>query len=163
MVPDVVDNAAALTLEASETESEDKNSARPPIQRQDVSTERKLLVIPPSEPALNGYRCFLAVSDRVMEDRGDFFLQPHRTSVVWGGQRALFVFEHHSAGFGLYYDVQAEELVAPNSGGGAFPTSTLVLNNRIFIPVPTNIEAAFIPKDAERKRLMVKCDLLFIY
>ena len=74
----------------------------------------------------------------------------------------MFVFEHHSAGFGLYYDVQAEELVASSSGGGAFPTSTLVLNNRIFIPVPANIEAAFIPKDAERKRLMVKCDLLFI-
>jgi molecular chaperone HtpG len=25
--------------------------------------------------------------------------------VVWGGQKVLFVFEHHSGEFGLYYDV----------------------------------------------------------
>jgi molecular chaperone HtpG len=37
-----------------------------------------------------------------MEERGEFFLQPHSTSVVWGGQKVLFVFEHHSGQFGLY-------------------------------------------------------------
>ena len=111
---------------------------------------------------MNGYRCFLAISDRVREDRGEFFSQPHKTSVVWGGQRALFVFEHHSGKFGLYYDVQGQEMIATASGGGSFISSTLVLKNLIFLPVPPDIEAAFIPAGQERKRLQVRCDLLYI-
>jgi molecular chaperone HtpG len=163
VVPDVVDNAEALEQagDAKNDREELCGVARPSIQRLEISSDSKLLTIPDNEPALNGYRCFLAVSDRVREDRGDFFLQPHKTSVVWGGQRALFVFEHHSGEFGLYYDIQSQELVAEVSGGGAFVTSTLVLKNGIFIPVPSDISAAFIPKSNERKRLSVKCDLLF--
>jgi len=161
VVPDVVENAAALSQSEGASAEDARGTARPPIQRLGISTESKVLTIPDSEPALNGYRCFLAISDRVREDRGDFFLQPHKTSVVWGGQRALFVFEHHSGEFGLYYDIQSQELVAEASGGGAFATSTLVLKNRILIPVPNEISAAFIPQSSERKRLLVKCDLLF--
>jgi len=161
VVPDVVDNAAALGQAGGGDSEELRGVARPPIQRLEISTMSKLLTIPDDEPALNGYRCFLAVSDRVKEDRGDFFLQPHKTSVVWGGQRALFVFEHHSGEFGLYYDIQSQELVAAVSGGGAFVTSTLVLGSGIFIPIPPEISAAFIPRIDERKRLSVRCDLLF--
>lgn len=163
VVPDVVDNAEALEQAGGAVSNKEElfGVARPSIQRLEIGTDSKLLTIPDNEPALNGYRCFLAISDRVREDRGDFFLQPHKTSVVWGGQRALFVFEHHSGEFGLYYDVQSQELVAEVSGGGAFVTSTLVLKNGIFIPVPPEISNAFIPKQTERKRLSVKCDLLF--
>jgi molecular chaperone HtpG len=162
VVPDVVENAASLEQVSDGSEAEAAREAKPPIQRLDVSTECKLLTVPSNEPSLSGYRCFLAISDRVREDRRDFFLQPHKTSVVWGGQRALFVFEHHSGKFGLYYDVQSQEMIASGSGGGSFVTSTLVLKNRIFIPVPPEIEAAFIPAAKERKRLQVRCDLLYI-
>lgn len=164
VVPDVVENAATLSQNADANTGSvaERELARPPIQRLEISTDRKVLVIPEAEPPLNGFRCFLAISDSVKADRGDYFLQPHRTSVIWGGQRALFVFEHHSGEFGLYYDIQAQELVSASSGGGSFVTSTLVLKNRIFIPVPPEIQAAFIPHDSERKRLQVKCDLLFV-
>lgn len=161
VVPDVVENAESIAR-TQDSASTDLTEARPSIQRLDVPTERKLLTIPSNETALNGYRCFLALSDRVRDDRGDFFLQPHKTSVVWGGQRVLFVFEHHSGKFGLYYDIQSQEMIAAASGGGAFITSTLVLKNRIFIPIPPEIESAFIPDPHERKRLQVRCDLLYI-
>jgi molecular chaperone HtpG len=162
VVPDVVENAESLAQEPDMSLADASGEARPPIQRLDVPTECKLLTIPSSEPPLNGYRCFLAISDRVRDDRGDFFLQPHKTSVVWGGQRALFVFEHHSGKFGLYYDIQSQEMIATTSGGGTFVTSTLVLKNRIFIPVPPEIESTFIPGAEERKRFQVRCDLLYI-
>lgn len=136
--------------------------AQPSIQRLDIETPRKLLTISESEEPLNGYRCFLAITDKVRDERGEFFLQPHRTSVVWGGQKALFIFEHHSGRFGLYYDVQTPSLIAEQSGGGAFETSTLVMKNRIFIPVPEGIRRCFLPAAGERKRLEVRCDLLYI-
>ncbi|MXY51910.1 MAG: hypothetical protein F4Y86_05175 [Gammaproteobacteria bacterium] len=50
--------------------------------RLDIQTDKKLLTIGEDEPPLKGYRCFLAITNRIQEEHGDFFLQPHGTSVV---------------------------------------------------------------------------------
>ena len=157
VVPDVVENQS---LTASE--SQEDYGAMPPIQRLDIETEKKLLTIPDDQPALKGYRCFLAITSRIQEERGDFFLQPHRMSVVWGGQRALFIFQHHSGEFGLYYDLQTRSLISDQSGGGAVVPCTIVMKNRVFIPIPIEIQGAFLPEPGERKRFEVKCDILHI-
>lgn len=157
VVPDVVDNERAMRGPHQPT-----FEAEPSIQRLDIETERKLLTIADNEESLKGYRCFIAITDRVREERGDFFLQPHRTSVVWGGQKALFIFEHQSGGFGLYYDVQTQSLIAHQSGGGQFETCTIVMKNRIFIPVPEELRQSFLPQPGERKKLEVRCDILYI-
>ena len=134
----------------------------PAIQRTDISTDRKLLTIDEPDPALKGYRCFLAISRRIREERGEFFLQPHRTSVVWGGQKVLFIFEHQSGEVGLYYDVQMREPVAAGPGGGSFETCTILMKNQTFIPIPDELRPAFLPGGSETKRLEVRCDLLYM-
>jgi len=159
VVPDVTEGEQFVNNSADATSN---FGAMPSILRTDISTDRKLLTIEDTDPPLKGYRCFLAISKRIREERGDFFLQPHRTSVVWGGQKALFIFEHHSGEVGLYYDVQMSEPVAPSSGGGSFESCTIVMKNQIFIPIPGPIQEAFLPGVGETKRLDVRCDLLFI-
>ena len=155
VVPDV--------SEVPASQDQDPNlEALPPIERMDMSTDKKLLFIDESEPALRSYRCFLAISNRIREERGEFFLQPHRTSVVWGGHRALFIFEHQSGEVGLYYDVQMREPVAASPGGGSFETSTIMMKNQIFIPIPEPLHQSFLPEAGETKRLEVRCDLLLI-
>lgn len=158
VVPDVAENEQMRAGANAEPNYE----ALPSIQRIDIGTDRKLLTIDNDDPALRGYRCFLAISKRIRQERGDFFLHPHRTAVVWGGQKALFIFEHHSGEFGLYYDVQMNGPVSDRSGGGAFETSTIVMKNQIFIPIPEPIRDAFLPVPGETKRLEVKCDLLYM-
>lgn len=157
VVPDVVDNEREMRGE----EHQPSYGAAPSIQRLDIETSSKLLTIPDDEEPLNGYRCFIALTDRVREERGDFFLQPHRTSVVWGGQKALFIFEHHSGKFGLYYDVQTTGLISGQSGGGAYESSTIVMKNRIFIPVPEGLRSSLLPTAGEKKKLEVRCDILY--
>jgi molecular chaperone HtpG len=159
VVPDVIDNAASIEVSPP---SNGEQQPSPPIKRLEIETDRKLLTIPDNEAPLEGFKCFLAITDRIREDRGDFFLQPHKTAIVWGGQRALFVFEHHSGNFGLYYDIQSQEMIAPTSGGRSYPTCTIMMKNRIFIPIPPEIQGAFIPAAGERKRLQVRCDILYI-
>jgi molecular chaperone HtpG len=156
VVPDVAESQQRLPHE------EPDFTAMPPIERTDMSTDRKLLTIDEPDPPLRGYRCFLAISKRIREERGEFFLQPHRTSVVWGGQKALFIFEHHSGEFGLYYDVQMSEPIAPAPSGGTFETCTIIMKDQIFIPVPQPIQQAFLPAAGETKRLDIRCDLLYI-
>jgi molecular chaperone HtpG len=156
VVPDVIANEEALG-----TEGADDLGPAPAIMRTEIDTEAKLLTISPSDNALKGYRTFLALSDKAREDRGDFFLHPHRMSIVWGGQRVLFVFEHHSGAFGLYYDLQTADPVSTVSGGRQYPTCTIVLGNRIFVPIPDEIAQAFIPGPDERKRFGVRSDLIY--
>ena len=132
---------------------------RPPIDRRE--SETKALILTSDEP-INGYTCFIAVSERVQRERGDFFLQPHTTEVVWGGRKVMFIFHHHSGRFGLYYDVLCPGLVSAPSGGGQGITSTILTNGRTFIPVPVEIVEDFLPKEGERKRLAVRGDILFI-
>jgi len=157
IVPDVIANEAALP-----SQEETVRAAAPPILRPEIETDCKILTIASEEPALKGYRLFLAITDRIREKQGDFFLQPHRTSVIWAGQKALFIFEHHSGDFGLYYDIQASSPIGDQTGGGSFETCTIVMKNRIFIPIPPPIEATFIPQQGEKKRLEIRSDILYI-
>ncbi len=157
VVPDVIDNQSA-----TEQPTESEYGPMPPIQRLDMETDKKMLTIEADDPSLKNYRCFLALTDRIREENGDFFLQPHRTSVVWGGQKALFIFQHHSGEFGLYYDLQTRNLISDESGGGSMVSCTIVMKNRIFIPIPASIQASFLPEEGERKRFEVKCDILHI-
>lgn len=134
--------------------------ALPAIDRSDVSTDAKVLILGPSDPPVRGYRCFISIADVVREEHGDFFPQAHRTSIVWGGQKVMFIFQHVSGEYGLYYDLQAKQVVADTSGGGMFDTCTIVMKNRVFIPVPEAVQGAFMFENGERKRFEVRCDLL---
>lgn len=158
VVPDVVRNEQ--TTHVANGEEAQSLEALPAITRTDVSSQMKLLTIPRDQPALRGYRCFIALTEKVRADMGDFFMQPHKTSIVWGGQKVLFIFLHHSGEFGLYYDLQTRDSISQHSGGKAYQTSTMVLKNTIYIPVPEEIEASFVPAAGERKRFEVRCDLL---
>ena len=157
VVPDVIDNSFVISQQ-----NDAEYGPMPPIQRLDMSTDKKLLTIEDSDPPLKGYRCFLALTKRIHDEHADFFLQPHRTSVVWGGQKALFIFEHHSGNFGLYYDLQTQSPISGQSGGGSIICCTIVMKNRIFIPIPPLIQASFLPREGEKKRFEVRCDILHI-
>ena len=158
VVPDVISNQSVIEDQSNEFDYD----PLPPILRLDTKTDKKLLTIDHDEQSLKNYRCFLALTDRIREENGEFFLQPHHTSVVWGGQKALFIFQHHSGKFGLYYDLQTRDLISNQSGGGVAISCTIVMKNRIFIPIPTSIQENFLPEEGEKKRFEVRCDILHI-
>ena len=138
---------------------QDLFEARPGIDRREQETNARILT---SEEPVNGYTCFLSLTDRVQREKGDFFLQPHSTEVVWGGRKVIFIFQHHSRRFGLYYDILCPGLVSAASGGGPGITSTILAKDRTFIPVPNEIANDFQPEAGERKRLEVRCDILYL-
>ena len=138
----------------------DPLAARPAIDRREEET--KALILTSDEADLNGYTCFLSLSARVQSEKGEFFLQPHATEIVWGGRKVVFVFQHHSGRFGLYYDILCPGLVAETAGGGPRVTSTILTKDRTFIPIPSDIAEAFLPKAGEVTRLEVRGDILYI-
>lgn len=159
VVPDVVPNEQA-THAMSNGDATQNLDAAPAITRSEVSSAAKLLTIPADQPALRGFRCFIALSEKIRSEMGDFFLQPHKTSIVWGGQKVLFIFLHHSGEVGLYYDLQTRDSISEHAGGAVFQTSTIILKDAIYIPVPQAIEGSFIPMASERKSFEIRADLL---
>ena len=157
VVPDVIQNEQDLNQDADSVANLDPS---PGISRLEISSSAKLLIINQDEPALRGYWCFLAITDKAREEMGEFFLQPHSTSIVWGGQKTLFIFMHHSGQFGLYYDLQTREVVESPSGGRAYPTCSIILKDRLYIPIPTEICTSFIPRPGEKKRFEIRADIL---
>ena len=137
----------------------DPYGPRPGIDRREEETSALILT---SDVPVNGYTCFLSISDNVQNEKGGFFLQPHSTEVVWGGRKVIFVFQHHSGRFGLYYDILCPGLVGNESGGGPTVTSTILTEGRTFIPIPEELVDDFLPRANERKRLEVRGDILYL-
>ena len=157
VVFDVIQNEQALNATANPAHSLDPS---PGITRLETTSPAKLLVIDDNEPSLRGYRCFLSITDKIREEMGEFFLQPHTTSIVWGGRKTLFIFMHHSKQFGLYYDLLTREVIEAPAGGSAYPTCSIVLKDRLYIPIPEEISASFIPVLGETKRFEIRADIL---
>ena len=158
---DVSDSTTAPLSSVVEDGSADELSfdARPGIDRRDVDTPARILTSANSN--VDGYNCFLSLTDRVHREKGEFFLQPHTTEIIWGGQKVIFVFQHHSGRFGLYYDILCPRLVG-SSGGGRHVTATVITNRRTFIPLPSEIADVFLPSASEVISLDVRCDILYL-
>ena len=123
-----------------------------------ITPEKGLELIPHEQG--KRYRCFLSLTDKARGELGEFFNDPHKTSVVWGGHRVLFIFMHHSERYGLYYDIQTSVPVGGAASGSSFPTCTLVLKNKVFIPIPEAIAGSFIPGPNYKRKFEIRFDII---
>ena len=160
-VEEVLSDVIANERIMADVQLDDELMALPAITRPDLESTAKLLLVGEGMESFRGYRGFLALTDRVRRENTDFFLQPHRTEIVWGGQKALYIFQHHSGEFNLYYELQGQELLPNGPGGTRIPTCTIIVKNQVYIPIPESVLAGFRVGPNERKSFEVRCDLLF--
>ena len=116
----------------------------PPILRLDMMTEMKVLTVAAVHEKLNHVQMFLALSARAVRIEGEFFKWPHTTKLMWGTHRITYVFTDTTGSLSIYYDIELREpLEAATTGGAMFPTTTIITKDKIYIPVPRNLEPAF--------------------
>ena len=118
--------------------------ASPPILRPGLTSAMKVLTVREPHPRLNNFQMFLAVSGRLARREGEFLRQPHTTKVMWGSHRVIYIFTDSTGELTVYYDLKLKEpLETETTGGSMFRTTTIVTKDRIFVPVPREIESAF--------------------
>ncbi len=116
----------------------------PPILRPELISDMKVLTVAETHSKLNGFQMFLSLSDRLARREGEFLRQPHTTKLMWGSHRVIYIFTDPTGSLSLYYDLKLKESLGANATGGSmFPTTTIVTKNRIFVPVPRELESAF--------------------
>lgn len=132
----------------------------PAIDRTDSSTNKKILKTLQKYPHLNNFSMFLSLSDRVYRKHLDFFFEPHTTKVIWGMHRIVYIFTHASSKISLYYDIELKERLMDNTTGGlAIPTTTILTEGKVFIPVINELEEYFDIKEG-KKEFFVRHDII---
>lgn len=138
VIQDVVESPVLTQENAPETEP------RPAIIRDETECPYKILTTDNHHPNLNNFTLFLGLSDRLFKREAYFFKSPHTTRVMWGGHRVIYIFDHPSGSITLYYDIELRTPLAERQANGMMlPTTTLILKNRLFVPVPTELEGEF--------------------
>lgn len=128
----------------------DTFDAMPPIMRLTTDTKYKILRCSEPDEKLNGYTTFLAISDKMYRDLGDFFLQPHTTRIIWSMHKIIYIFSLPSNNLTLYYDMELEAPLS-NTGGRLIQSSTIVTKGRIFIPIIAEMDDYFNVRVGTRK------------
>jgi molecular chaperone HtpG len=155
VVPDVVLSPVVQTAEEGA-----EFTASPPIIRDDVDSDMKILTTNQKHPQLNNFSMLLGLSDRLMRTEAEFFRTPHTTRVLWGGHRVIYIFTEATGRLSLYYDIELREPIdRAKTSGGMFPTTTLITKKRIFVPVPDALAEEF-RVDTGPKEFFVRFDLL---
>jgi molecular chaperone HtpG len=138
-VPGVVDSPIAQTDDEGA-----ELTAAPPIIRESVTSTMKILTTSEKYPQLNNFTMLLGLSDRLFRTESEFFNNPHTTRILWGGHRVVYIFTEVTGRLNLYYDIELRKPIdQSNSGGGMFRTTTLITKNRIFVPVPEELQEEF--------------------
>lgn len=116
----------------------------PPIIRDSVSSDMKILTTREKYPLLNNFTMLLGLSDRLMRTEAEFFRTPHTTRILWGGHRVVYIFTEATGRLSLYYDIELRGPIEhTKASGGMFPTTTLITKKRIFVPIPDTLAEEF--------------------
>ena len=144
-LPDIIESPA-------HSSQLDESYAAPPISRPNLTSNMKVLTVSSEHPRLNGFKMFLAVSDRMVKRDGVFLHRPHTTRLIWGAHRITYIFTDETGELSLYYDIELKTpLDTDTTGGRMFSTTTIVTRNRIFVPVPKSLEPAFQASDGTKE------------
>lgn len=132
----------------------------PPIVKDFISSNMKILTTSEKYPLLNNFTMLLGLSDRLMKTESEFFRTPHTTRILWGGHRVVYIFTEATGRLSLYYDIELREPIEhTKASGDMFPTTTLITKNRIFVPIPDMLVEEF-KIAAGPKQFFVRFDVL---
>lgn len=156
-MPGIVDSPAILAPPLPDGQGYDPS---PPIVRDDIASNMKILTATKQYPLLNNFTVFLGVSDKLMKSEAVFFNRPHTTRIIWGGHRVVYIFTEETGTLSLYYDIELKsQMEQSKAGGSAFSTTTLITKSRIFIPIPDILAEEF-QVISEPREFYVRFDVL---
>ena len=138
-LPDIIDSP--ISADAGVTYGE--FDAVPPILRPEIPSMMKILTVGEKYEQLHNFQMFLGLSDRLFRIEGEFLRWPHTTKIIWAVHRVIFIFTDATGQLSLYYDIELKEPLEITAGGSILQTTTIITENRIFVPIPPELELAF--------------------
>ena len=156
-IPDLIESPVKPPIERETSET---FQPTPPIIRNEVNTDKKLLIVNKKNDVLNNFEMFIAISDTAFREEYEFFAEPHKTRIMWGGRKIIYIFTHASEVLSLYYECELFEDIGSTMGASILPTTTIITNKKIYIPVPEKIKNFFIIEKDEIIKFYVQFETI---
>lgn len=133
----------------------------PPILSLESETSKMLLKAQEPSAILNGHMMFMALSNKMVNQKRIFFTSPHTTRVIWSMRKLIYLFTDASGKNTLYYDMELARKIPNNSTGGkTIKTTTILTKDKIFVPIIAELYEYFDIKADQKLKFFVHFDEL---
>lgn len=130
----------------------------PPIFCMDVSTNMRILKTDTVTPVLQNHIMFMALTDRVVNQKRIFFTNPHTTKVIWSMHRLIYIFSDITGKNTLYYDLELKNKIPDSTGGAILRSTTIITKDKIFVPIVPELYEYFNLRVDDKLKFLVHFD-----
>lgn len=101
----------------------------------DVETKLRILKTEVQTPILQNNKMFMALTDKMVNQKRIFFSNPHTTRILWSMHRLIYIFTDALGKNTLYYDLELTRKIPDSTGGKSIRSATIITKDKIFVPI----------------------------
>lgn len=143
VLTNISNNVINSSKDASKNVSKDEIIPMPPILCLDVQTKLRILKTEKKTPVLQNNLMFMALTDRMVNQKRIFFTNPHTTRVIWSMHRLIYIFTDALGKNTLYYDLELTRMIPNSTGGKLIRSTTIITRDKIFVPIVPELYSYF--------------------
>lgn len=161
-VSEVITNISNNTLNVSEDAIKNVNNEdimpMPSILCLDVETKLRILKTDVITPVLQNNKMFMALTDKMVNQKRIFFSNPHTTRILWSMHRLIYIFTDAMGKNTLYYDLELTRKIPDSTGGKSIRSATILTKDKIFVPIVPELYTYFNLNVDEKLKFFVHFD-----
>ena len=161
-VSEVITNISNNTLNVSEDAIKNVNNEdimpMPSILCLDVETKLRILKTYVITPVLQNNKMFMALTDKMVNQKRIFFSNPHTTRILWSMHRLIYIFTDVMGKNTLYYDLELTRKIPDSTGGKSIRSATILTKDKIFVPIVPELYTYFNLNVDEKLKFFVHFD-----
>lgn len=161
-VSEVITNISNNTLSFSEDAIRNANNEDivplPPILCLDIETKLRILKTDIVTPILQNNKMFMALTDKMVNQKRIFFSNPHATRILWSMHRLIYIFTDVMGKNTLYYDLELTNKIPDTTGGKNIRSTTILTKDKIFVPIVPELYLYFNLNVGEKLKFFVHFD-----
>ena len=161
-VSEVITNISNNTLNVSEDAIKNVNNEdimpMPSILCLDVETKLRILKTDVITPVLQNNKMFMALTDKMVNQKRIFFSNPHTTRILWSMHRLIYIFTDVMGKNTLYYDLELTRKIPDSTGGKSIRSATILTKDKIFVPIVPELYTYFNLTVDEKLKFFVHFD-----
>ena len=135
VITNINNNLLNKSKEAERNVNNEDIMPMPPILCLDVETKLRILKTDVITPVLQNNQMFMALTDKMVNQKRIFFSNPHTTRILWSMHRLIYIFTDAIGKNTLYYDMELTRKIPDSTGGKSIRSSTIISKDKIFVPI----------------------------
>lgn len=158
VIQNIENNTLNTSKDAVKNVSMDDIVPMPSILCLDVQTKLRILRTDVVTPVLQNNKMFMALTDKMVNQKRIFFSNPHTTRILWSMHRLIYIFTDALAKNTLYYDLELTRKIPDSTGGKSIRSTTIITKDKIFVPIVPELYDYFNLKVDDKLKFFVHFD-----